>query len=176
MPELFEGLDEGPSITVLIVHRRPDPHQGQDLQDHRCGPSDASSESRLEGSLDVKVVFEGYPRSRYQDAVRQGDRGEEVEGVDGQTDGREVCIQVGWQAWRADDGAGQDVGLSRWNINQLSENDHGGAIDATYENGIVDERSDGKMLPHAIDDRDGNGRKGKVPPRADEQNRPKSRG
>jgi hypothetical protein len=127
MPELFEGLDEGPSITVLIVHRRPDPHQGQDLQDHRCGPSDAASESRLEGSLDVKVVFEGYPRSRYQDAVRQGDRGEEVEGVDGQTDGREVCIQVGWQAWRADDGAGQNVGLSRWDLNELLY-DHDGAI------------------------------------------------
>jgi hypothetical protein len=120
VPELFQSLDEGPSITVLIVHRRPDPHQGQDLQDHGCGPSNASSESRLEGSLDVKVVFEGYPRSRYQDAVRQGDRGDEIEGVDGQVDGCEVCVQVGRQTRRGDDGACQDVGLTRWNINQLS--------------------------------------------------------
>jgi hypothetical protein len=111
VPELFQSLDEGPSITVLIVHRRPDPHQGQDLQDHGCGPSNASSESRLEGSLDVKVVFEGYPRSRYQDAVRQGDRGDEIEGVDGQVDRCEVCVQVRRQAWRGDDSAGKDVGL-----------------------------------------------------------------
>lgn len=111
MPELFQSLDESPSITVLIVHRRPDPHQGQDLQDHRRGPGDASSESRLESSLDVKVVFERYPRSRDQDAVRQGDRGDEIEGVDGHVDGCEVCVQVGRQAGRAYDGAGQDVGL-----------------------------------------------------------------
>jgi hypothetical protein len=123
VPELFQSLDEGPSITVLIVHRRPDPHQGQDLQDHRCGPSDASPESRLEGSLDVKVVFERYSCSRNQDAVREGNRGDEIEGVDGQVDGREVCVQVGWQPRRADDGAGQDVGLDESSISRRHKGD-----------------------------------------------------
>ena len=58
MPKLLQRPRECPSITILVVHCCPDPHQSDHLQDHSHGSGSASTKRALERSLEVKIVFE----------------------------------------------------------------------------------------------------------------------
>ena len=84
VPQFLRGLFEASTVSVLIVHNRPQWHQGQDLDDHCCCSGNTATSSRFECSDEIKVELVRHASTGERESEGNGQTGEE-----GSVEGRE---------------------------------------------------------------------------------------